>query len=76
MGGIGNDAFTEQHQAPSGRRAIHLERASHFARDATRQSDDGSDFPPAHPRRELFTASLFVLVITTFMIWGGWKLIF
>jgi hypothetical protein len=39
-------------------------------------SDDGLDFPPtAHPGRELFTASLFVLVIITFLVWGGWKLI-
>jgi len=40
-------------------------------------SDSWADeFPPtAHPDREFVTASLFVLVITTFMGWGGLKLI-
>lgn len=43
---------------------------------AVREFDDGFDFPPtAHPRRELCTASLFVLAIMTFVVWGGWKLI-
>jgi hypothetical protein len=38
--------------------------------------DDGLDFPPtAHPGRELLTASLFVLAIITFLVWGGWRLI-
>ena len=38
-------------------------------------SDSGFDFPPAaHPRRELFTASLFVLLVMIFAVWGGWKL--
>jgi hypothetical protein len=37
--------------------------------------DSGFDFPPAaHPRRELFTASLFVLLVMIFAVWGGWKL--
>jgi Flp pilus assembly protein TadB len=46
-----------------------------FAR-AERESDDDFDFPPtAHPGRELFTASLFVLLIIAFVVWGGWKLI-
>jgi hypothetical protein len=40
------------------------------------ESDDGFDFPPtAHPALELFTASLFVLLITALVMWGGWKLI-
>jgi hypothetical protein len=43
---------------------------------AVRESDDGFDFTPsAHPSRELSTASLFVLAIMTFVIWGGWKLL-
>jgi hypothetical protein len=38
--------------------------------------DDGFDFPPtAHPGRELFTASLFVLLIMALLVWAGWKLI-
>jgi hypothetical protein len=50
-----------------------VERAS---TDATRESDDGFDFPPtAHPGRELFTFSLFILLIITLLAWGGWKLI-
>jgi hypothetical protein len=44
--------------------------------DVARESDDGLDFPPtAHPGRELFTASLFVLLIIGLLVWGGWKLI-
>jgi hypothetical protein len=38
--------------------------------------DDGFDFPPTdHPGRELFTASLFVLLVLALLVWGGWKLI-
>jgi hypothetical protein len=62
-------------------RALHPENASQFAvgavRDsAVRESDDGFDFPPTkYPGRELFTASVFVLLIATLVVWGGWKLI-
>ena len=43
---------------------------------AARECDDGFDFPPtAHPGRELFAASLFVLVIISVVVWGGWNLI-
>jgi len=39
-------------------------------------TDEDFDFPPtAHPRRELFTFSVFLLVILTFVVWGGWRLI-
>ena len=39
-------------------------------------SDDDFDFPPtAHPGRELFTFSLFVLLVIGLTVWGGWKLI-
>jgi hypothetical protein len=62
--------------------ASRVERASQTSRveavstGATSESDDGFDFPPtAHPGRELFTFSLFVLLIITFVVWGGWKLI-
>jgi hypothetical protein len=47
-----------------------------IAATAARESDDGFDFPPtAHPGRELFTASLFILLIMALLVWGGWKLI-
>jgi hypothetical protein len=37
---------------------------------------DDFDFPPTdHPRRELSTASVFVLALLVFIVWGGWKLI-
>jgi hypothetical protein len=53
-----------------------VERVSQSSTGAAREYDDGFDFPPtAHPGRELFTFSLFVLVIITFLVWGGWKLI-
>jgi hypothetical protein len=56
--------------------ALRAERASQSSVNAARESDDGFDFPPtAHPGRELFTASLFVLLIISFLVWGGWKLI-
>lgn len=39
-------------------------------------SEDDFDFPPTkYPGRELFTFSLFVLLIMSLTIWGGWKLI-
>ena len=39
-------------------------------------SEEDFDFPPTlHPGRELFTFSLFVLMIMSLGIWGGWKLI-
>jgi hypothetical protein len=45
-------------------------------RDSFYFTDEDFYFTPtAHPRRELFTASLFVLVILTFVVWGGWTLI-
>jgi hypothetical protein len=53
-----------------------VERASQSSTDAARECDDGFDFPPtAHPGRELFTFSLFVLLIIAILVWGGWKLI-
>ena len=57
-------------------RAWRAERASESRVDEARESDDGLDFPPtAHPGRELFTASLFVVMILSLLVWGGWKLI-
>jgi hypothetical protein len=56
--------------------ALRSERASQLSVNAAHKSDDGFDFPPtAYPGRELFTASLFVLLIISFLVWGGWKLI-
>jgi hypothetical protein len=44
--------------------------------DAAREFYDDFDFPPtAHPGRELFTFSVFILLIITLLAWGGWKLI-
>src|SRR5277367_1272950 len=57
-------------------RAFRAERAPQSSVDAAREFDDGLDFPPtAHPGRELFTGSLFVLLVISFLLWGGWKLI-
>jgi hypothetical protein len=48
--------------------------ASQSSVDAACEFDDGVDFPPtAHPGRELFTASLFVLLIISLLVWGAWK---
>jgi hypothetical protein len=57
-------------------RVLPAEGAAQSSPGAARESDDGFDFPPtAHPGRELFTASLFVLLILALAVWGGWKLI-
>jgi hypothetical protein len=62
-------------------RALRAEKALQFATDAARrsaarESDDGFDYPPTtYPGRELFTFSLFVLLIVTLAVWGGWKLV-
>jgi hypothetical protein len=73
---IGSDAFADERRAISETRALLVEMASQFPPDVTRKFDDGFDFPPtAHPGRELFTASLFVLLIMALVVWGGWKLI-
>jgi hypothetical protein len=62
--------------AHTGTRAVRAERASQSSGGDARESDDGFDFPPtAYPDRERVTASLFVLVMTTSVVWGGWKLI-
>ena len=56
-------------------RALRTERASQSSIGA-REFDDGFDFPPtAYPGRELFTASLFVLLIMALLAWGSWTLI-
>jgi hypothetical protein len=75
---VGNSG--EEGMAHAEMRALRAEGAWQFPADAAREeaapeSDDDFDFPPtAHPGRELFTASLFVLLIMAFAIWGGWKL--
>ena len=66
----------EEHMALTDIRALRAQRASQSSVGDARESDDGFDFPPtAHPGRELFTASLFVLLIMALLVWGGWKLI-
>jgi hypothetical protein len=68
--------FGIKHMTNTDVRALRGERASQSSGGAWRESDDGFDFPPtAHPGRELFTASLFVLLSLTLLLWGGWKLI-
>jgi hypothetical protein len=53
-----------------------LRAASASAVVAAQESDDDFDFlPTAHPGREVFTASLFVLLIIAFFVWAGSKLI-
>jgi hypothetical protein len=55
--------------------AFRAQRASRSSVGGAHESDDGFDFPPtAHPGRELFTASLFFLLIMGLLVWGGWKL--
>ena len=62
--------------APTDASALRAQRASQSCVGDARESDDGFDFPPtAHPGRELFTASLFVLLIIALLVWGGWRLI-
>jgi hypothetical protein len=57
-------------------RVSHTSRVEEVSTGATSELDDGFDFPPtAHPGRELFTFTLFVLLILTAVVWGGWKLI-
>ena len=68
--------LTETGALRAQRASPRAETASQPSIGAERESDDGFDFPPtAHPGRELFTASLFALVITTLVVWGSWKLI-
>jgi hypothetical protein len=76
MEGIGSDYSAGERMAHAGTRALRAERASQSSVAAARESDDGFDFPPtAYPGRELFTFSLFILLLITLLAWGGWKLI-
>jgi hypothetical protein len=75
MEGIGSDYLAGERMAHTGRALCVLKEPRNLLL-APRESDNGFDFPPtAYPGRELFTASLFVLVIMTLVVWGGWKLI-
>ncbi len=63
-------------RARSAERASRTSGVESASPGGTREYDDGFDFPPtAHPGRELFTFSLFILLIITLLAWGGWKLI-
>src|ERR1700728_2881764 len=67
-------AHTDTHAFRAERTSRSVE-ASLESDDGVYPSDDGLDFPPtAYPGRELFTASLFVLLIIALAVWGGWKL--
>ncbi len=53
-----------------------LRAASASAVAAAQDSDDDFDFlPTAHPGREAFTASLFVLLMIALLVWAGSKLL-
>jgi hypothetical protein len=71
----------EERMAHTDIHAFRAERTSRSADsslesdDGVYPSDDGFDYPPtAYPGRELFTASVFVLLIIALVVWGGWKL--
>ena len=69
-------AVTSTSRVESAPHTSGLERASPSFTGAAREYDDGFDFPPtARPGRELSTFSLFVLLVITAVVWGGWKLI-
>ena len=66
---------THAWRVESGERALQSSTARELDPDFGFSEDD-FDFPPTlHPGRELFTFSLFVLLIMSLTIWGGWKLI-
>ena len=79
--------FGDEAMAHADARALRRERApqSQPPVAATRELDDSDipafsqddfDYPPTlYPGRELFTFSLFVLMIVALVVWGGWKLI-
>jgi hypothetical protein len=70
---IGGDYLADERMAHAWTRGLYAEVALQSS-GVAREYD--LDFPPsAHPGRELSTASLFVLAILTFLVWGGWKLI-
>ena len=66
---------TDAWRVESGGRSLQSSTARELDHDFGFSEDD-FDFPPTlHPGRELFTFSLFVLLIMSLTIWGGWKLI-
>ena len=69
-------ATGEEGMAHKEARSFRVDGASQSSAGAANDSGDDFDFPPtAHPGRELFTFSLFVLLITALVVWGSWKLI-
>ena len=51
-------------------------RAAPYGTSMSEPDDDYDEWPPtAHPWRELFTASLFVLVIGAFVVWIVWAFV-
>jgi hypothetical protein len=63
-------------KAPQSERAFQSSVDAQRSDDVVHFSDDDYySLPTAHPGRELFTMSLFVLLTTGLVIWGGWKLI-
>lgn len=79
---IGGDYLADERTAHAWTQGLCAEMTPQFSGGARESrggfyvSGDDFDFPPtAHPGRELSTASLFVLVILTFVVWGGLNLI-
>jgi hypothetical protein len=73
--GIPNPYADETNASHIETRASHAESASQSSADPEYAFDDFFDFPPtAHPDRELFSASLFVVLMISLLVWGGWKL--
>jgi hypothetical protein len=71
----GNGYLADEPTARMGALALRDGPASQSSPDAAREPDDGFDFPPiAYSGRELFTGSLFVLLIRAIAVWGSWKL--
>jgi hypothetical protein len=81
MQGIGGDYLTDErvvHMRTShlyGEIGSQSSGAAHEGNDSFCFADEVFDFPPTvYPAREVFSFGLFVLTITTFLIWGGWCL--
>jgi hypothetical protein len=73
---MNSNSSAEEWLASSGTRTLRVEMPSRFLPDAAYESYDDFEFPPtARPGREVFTKSLSVFLLITFMASGGWKLI-
>jgi hypothetical protein len=70
------DARALRRERPSQSQSAGATRELDGDSDIPAFSQDDFDYPPTlYPGRELFTFSLFVLMIVAVVVWGGWKLI-